>query len=76
MVQHLVGRIQNGAEEIEFLAENLEGELLCFVIFRQKVDDRNLVLLAVPMTPADALLDALWIPRQIVIDERVAELEV
>jgi len=68
MVQHIVGRIQDGAEEIEFLAENLECELLCFVVLRQKVDDRNLVLLAVAMAPPDALLDALRIPWQIVVD--------
>jgi hypothetical protein len=34
------------------------------------------MLLTIPVTPADSLLDALRIPGQIVIDDCVAELKV
>jgi hypothetical protein len=34
------------------------------------------MLLTVPVTPADTLLDTLWIPGQIVVNDCVAELKV
>ena len=43
---------------------------------RDEVDDRDVALLAVAVAAADALLDALRVPRQVVVDDRLAELEV
>ena len=42
----------------------------------QEADDGDAALLAVPVDSPDALLDALRVPRQVVVDDRVAELEV
>jgi hypothetical protein len=41
-----------------------------------EVDDHRLLGLAVAMDASDPLLDALRVPGQVVVDERVGELEV
>jgi hypothetical protein len=50
--------------------------LLRFIVRSEKVDDGDVVLLSVAMASPDALLDALRVPRQIVIDHCVAKLKV
>src|ERR1019366_3253309 len=71
------GRIEHGAEEFELLAQDLEREPLGLVVSGQEIDDRHrVVLLLVAVTAADALLDALRVPRKIVVYDRVAELQV
>ena len=42
----------------------------------EEIDDDHVVLLAVAVTAADPLLDALRVPRQVVVHDQVAELEV
>ena len=42
----------------------------------EKVDDDHIELLAVAVASADALLDALRIPRQVVVDDQIAELQI
>ena len=76
MVEHLVGRVQHRAEELELLAQNIEGEALRFVVLREEVYHGDGVLLAIPVAAPDTLLDALRIPRKIVVHERIAELQV
>ena len=76
VVEHGVGGIEHLAEEIELLRQNLEGQLLRQVALGQEADHGDAVLLAVAMHPADPLLDTLRIPRQVVVDHRVAELKV
>ena len=76
LVQHLVRRVQDLAEQIELLAQDLERQALRFVVPGDEVDHRDVALLAVAVAAADALLDALRVPRQVVVDDRLAELEV
>ncbi len=73
-VQNMVGRVQNSAEQIQFLAEDLKRKTMRFVVARYKVDHRDIPLLTVPVTAADALFDALGIPRQVIVNDRFAKL--
>ena len=75
-MQDLVRRVEHRAEELELLAQDLEREAPASVVLREEVDDGHVVLLAVAMAAADALLDALRVPRQVVVHDRVAELQV
>ena len=75
-MQHDIGRVQHLAEQVELAAQDLEGQALRLVVRGQEVDHRDVVLLAVTMAAPDALLDSLRIPGQIVIDDRVAKLQV
>jgi hypothetical protein len=75
-MQHHIRSSQHFAEQIQFAAENIKGQLLCFVVRRQKVNHGNIVLLAVPVAPANPLLDPLRIPWQVVIYNRVAKLQI
>ena len=74
--QHIVRGPEDPAEEVELLFEKLVDAAVGFVALVQKIDDDNIVLLAVTMTPAYALLDALRIPRKIVVDHERTELKV
>ena len=76
LVQHDVGGVEDLAEQIELLAQDLERQPMRFVVLRDEVDDGDVALLAVAVAAADALLDALRVPRQVVVDDRLAELEV
>ena len=58
------------------LAQDLERQGLRQVVLGQEIDDRHAALLTVAMAAADALLDALRVPGQVVVDDGVAELEV
>ena len=46
------------------------------VVLGEAVDHRDVASLAVAVAPADALLDALRVPGQVVVDDGVAELQV
>jgi predicted dinucleotide-binding enzyme len=46
------------------------------IVPSDKVDHGDITLLAVPMTASDALFDALRVPRQIVVDNGLAKLQV
>ena len=75
-MQDMVGRVEDPAEQIQLLAQNLKGQPMRLVVPGDKVDHGDIALLAVPMAAPDALLDALRVPRQIVVDDRLAKLQV
>ena len=62
-------------EDSDAVLQHLEYALLDRSLDRQ-VDDRDGMALPDPVDAADALLDAHRVPRQVVVDHRVAELEV
>ena len=74
--QHLVRGAEDAVEEAELLAEQLEHAPVGLVALVQEVDDDHVVLLAVAVAAADALLDALRVPGQVVVDDQRAELQV
>ena len=61
---------------LNFSPSNSRHAPIGLVTLVQEVDDHHVVLLAVTMASADALLDPLWIPWQVVVDDQRAELEV
>ena len=75
-MQDLVGGVEHGAEQLELLAQDLERQRLRHVVLGEEVDDGHVALLAVAVAAADALLDALRVPGQVVVHDGVAELEV
>ena len=76
LMQNVVGRVKHSAEQIQLLAQNLEGQPMRLIVPSNEIDHGDIALLAVPMAAPDALLDALRIPRQIVVDNGLAELQV
>ena len=74
--EHFVGCTEDAVEEAEFLAQQFENTAVGLVAFVQEVDDDDIVLLPVAMAAADALLDALRVPGQVVVDDQRAELQV
>ena len=72
--KHLVGRAEHAAEQIELLGQQLVNTAVGLVAFVEEVDDDDIVLLAVTMAAADALLDPLRVPRQIVVDARASRI--
>ena len=74
--QHLVGGTEDAAEEAELLAQQFEHAAVGLVALVQEVDDHHVVLLPVAVAAADALLDALRVPGQVVVDDQRAELQV
>src|SRR5215831_4059298 len=62
LVQHLVGGVEHGTEELELLAEDLEEEAICLVVLRDEVDHRHVARLAVTVAAADPLFDPLRVP--------------
>ena len=71
-----VGRVEHPAEQIQLFAQNLESQLLRLVVAGNEINHGNVALLTVAMAASNALLDALRIPGQIVVDDRLAELQV
>ena len=65
-MQDRVGGIEHAAEQLKLLAEDLERQGLRLVVPREEVDDEDAVLLAIAMDAADALLDPLRVPGQVV----------
>ena len=63
-------------EKTELLTEKLEDSLVGLVAAVEEVDDDNIVLLAVPVTPANALFDPLGIPGQVEVHNKRAKLQV
>ena len=63
-------------DQIELRAEDVEREPLRLVVAGEKVDDGDVARLPVAVATADPLLDALRVPRQVVVDDGVAELQV
>jgi hypothetical protein len=74
--QNFVRRAEYAIEEIKFFPQELKHTLVSCVPFVQEVDYNHVMFLAVTMAATDALLDALGIPWQIVVDHQRAELQV
>ena len=60
--KYLVGGAEDSVEEAELLGEEFENAAVGIVALVQEVDDHYVVLLAVTVTAADTLLNALWVP--------------
>ncbi|HYV45120.1 MAG TPA: hypothetical protein VFA20_09685 [Myxococcaceae bacterium] len=75
-VKDLVGRVEDRPEELQLGAQDLERQALRLVLLGDEVDHHHLVPLPVPVAAADALFDALRVPRQVVVHDGVAELQV
>ena len=71
-VQDVVRRVEHSAEQIKLIAQNLQGEPMGLVVVGDEVDHGDVAILAVTM----ATPDALRISWQIVVDDRVTELQV
>lgn len=74
--QDFVAGTEDAAEELEFLVEQFVNAGVGFVAAVNEVDDDDIVFLSVAVAAAYALLDALRIPRQVVVDDERAELQV
>ena len=62
--------------QAEFLAQQLQNAPISVIALVEKVDDHNVVFLAIAMASTYALFNALGVPRQIVVHDQRAELEV
>ncbi len=74
--EHFVRGAEHAVEQLELLVQQLEHSLVRLVAPIDEVDHHHVMLLAVPMTAADPLLDPLRVPRQVVIHDQRAELQV
>src|SRR5690606_29774884 len=74
--EHLVAGAEEAVEEAEFLLQQVVDTAIGEVVLGEEVDDDYVVLLTVAVAPADALLDSLGVPGQVVVDDERAELEV
>lgn len=74
--EHLVAGPEDALEELELFGQQLEDSLVGLVLAVEEVHDHHVVLLAIAMAAPDTLLDALGIPRQVVVHDERAELEV
>ena len=74
--EHLVAGSEDAIEKAKFFVEKLIDPHVGGIASVEEVDDHDIELLAVPVAPADALLDALRIPGKVVVDDQVAELQV
>ena len=75
-MQHLVRGVEHGPKQLQLPAQDVEREALRRVVPGQEVDHHHVSHLTVAVAAADALLDALRVPGQIIVDDRVAELQV
>lgn len=60
----------------ELFGQELINTLISGILLIQKVDNYPIELLAVSVASAASLLDAMGVPRQVVIDHQVAKLEI
>ncbi len=61
---------------MEFLGEEFVNALVCGVFLVEEINHDHVVLLPVAVAATDALLYALGVPREVVVDDERAELEV
>ena len=76
LAQHLVAGTKHIVEELELRAEQVEHAHIGIVAQVDEVDHHHVVLLSVAVATANALLYALRIPGQVVVDDQRAELKV
>ncbi len=74
--QHFVAGPEDALEERELLGQQPEHALVGLVVPVEKIDHYHIVLLPVAMAAADALLDALRVPGEVVVHHQRAELEI
>ena len=74
--KYLIAGAENSIEEFEFFIQELIDPNVCGVGLVQKVHNHHIELLPVAMAPANALLDTLRVPRKVIVDDKIAELEV
>ena len=74
--QDFVTRTKHTVEQAKLLVQQFIHSPVSGVVFVEKVHDYDIELLPVAMTTADALLDTLRIPGEVVIDHQIAELQV
>ena len=74
--QDLVRGAEDAVEERELLRQQVVEPRVGGVLPVEEVQHQHVALLAVAVAAADALLDPLRVPRQVVVDHQVAELEV
>ena len=68
--QHFVTGTKHAFKQLKFLRQQFIHALVCRVAVVNKVDYHHVVLLAVAVTAADALLNALGVPGQVVVDDQ------
>jgi hypothetical protein len=74
--QDLVRGTEHAVEQMELVLQQLQHTLVGCVTLVQEVDDHHVKALAVAVAAADALLHALRVPGQVVVDDERAELQV
>ena len=74
--QHFVAGAEHAVEQAELLVQELVHAHVGGVLLVEEVDHHHVELLAVAVAPPDALLDALRVPGQVVVDHQIAELQV
>ena len=74
--EHFVAGAEDAVEQAELLIEQLVDALVGGVLLVEEVDHHHVELLTVAVAAADALLDALGVPGQVVVDHQIAELQV
>ena len=67
--EHFVARAEHPLEEPELLREQLVNALVGRVVSIEEVDDQHVVLLPVTVAAPNPLLDALRIPREVVVHD-------
>ena len=67
---------QHALEEFKLLREDIVNPLVGGILRIQQIDCHNIMFLPVTMATADTLLNLHRVPRQVIIDYRVAELKV
>src|SRR3546814_7106122 len=61
--QHFIACTEHAGEQVEFFGEQFQYTLVGLVAGVQEVDDHHVVALAVTVAAANALFDALRVPR-------------
>src|SRR5262249_17689202 len=74
--EDLVARAEDALEELEFLRKQLEDTLIGLILQVEEIDHDHVVSLAIAVAASDSLLNPLWVPRQIVVDDKGTELKV
>ena len=74
--QHLITRAEHAFEQLKLLGQQFIDAFVGFILSVQEIHHHYVMLLSVAMTAADALLDALRVPGQIVVDYEGTELQV
>jgi hypothetical protein len=74
--ENLITSTKYTVKQSELLREQLEHPLIRRIPAIQKIHDNNIVLLAVSMASSNPLFNSLGVPREVVVDNKGAELKV